>query len=67
MNVDSMSGTNCARRLENALMALDGVWAVADFHSGKVEVRMKKRIADEQLQKRAVDTGYTVLGIKEGK
>lgn len=67
MNVDGMSCTNCARRLENALMALDGVWAEADFHSGKVDVRMKKRIADEQLQKRVADTGYTVLGIKEGK
>lgn len=62
--VDGMVCGNCAARVENALNALDGVWASADVEHGSVTVRMKQQL-EEKLLRDTVNHigGYTVMRV----
>ncbi len=60
--VDGMVCANCARRVENALNAVEGVWAEADVNTKRVTVHMKQQQNPELL--RSITNGigpYTVL------
>ncbi len=48
--VDGMVCGNCARRIENTLNSMDGVWAKADVSTGRVTVRMKKSLSEQRLR-----------------
>ena len=65
LKIDGMSCGNCANRVENALNALDGVWASVDLGSQEALVRMKQP-TDPALLKNAVrKQGYTVIRITD--
>ena len=65
LKIDGMSCGNCANRVENALNALDGVWASVDLGSQEALVRMKQPM-DPGLLKNAVrKQGYTVIRITD--
>lgn len=60
--VDGMVCGNCARRVENALNSIDGVWAGADVSGKKVTIRMKTQIPAQTLRDTVNQIGgYTVL------
>ncbi len=60
--VDGMVCGNCARRVENALNSIDGVWAEADVSGKKVMIRMKTQIPAQILRDTVNQIGgYTVL------
>ena len=67
LTVDGMVCGNCAARVENALNALEGVWASADVGHGTVMVRMKQSL-EEQLLRSTVNQigGYTVMKVEVG-
>lgn len=64
--VDGMVCGNCARRVENALNSMEGVWASADVSGKSVTIRMKTLIPEQTLRD-AVNQigGYTVLNVTD--
>ncbi|MDO5133218.1 MAG: heavy metal-associated domain-containing protein [Eubacteriales bacterium] len=60
-----MTCENCARRVENALNALPGVWASADISKKQAVVRMKEKLSEKELRGAVASAGYTVLEIRE--
>ncbi len=65
LKIDGMSCGNCANRVENALNALDGVWASVDLGSQEALVRMKQPTAPELLKNAVRKQGYTVIRITD--
>ncbi len=63
LGISGMSCDKCRVHAENALNALDGVWAEVDLGKGCAYVRMKKRIPDIELRRVIADAGYTVTEI----
>lgn len=65
MQVDGMHCANCARRVENALNSLEGVFAAVDLGRNEVSIRMKERIPDEKLKAAVRKAGYSARDIEE--
>lgn len=63
MLIGGMTCENCARRVENALNELPGVWASVDIADKRAALRLKERLDDTQLRSAVVRVGYTVLEI----
>ena len=62
LTVDGMMCAACETRVENALNALDGVWAKASSSDGKVEVLMKTPVDEDTLRKTVNELGvYTLM------
>ncbi len=60
--VDGMMCSACETRVENALNALDGVWAKASSSDGKVELLMKTPVDEDTLRKTVNELGvYTLM------
>ena len=66
MLIGGMTCENCARRVENALNELPGVWASVDISNKQATLRLKNRIDSAQIQSAVASVGYTVLNILEG-
>lgn len=65
LKIDGMSCGNCANRVENALNALDGVWASVDLGSQEALVRLKQPTDPELLKNAVRKQGYTVIRITD--
>lgn len=65
LSVDGMHCANCARRVENALNALSGVWAKADLSKKEVLLRSKTPQESGILEKAVSLAGYTVLFVQD--
>jgi len=64
LRIGGMTCENCARKVENALNSLEGVWARVRVDQGTALVRCKQP-PDEQALRRAVgQAGYVVTGIQ---
>ena len=63
LKVDGMSCGNCAVRVENALNAMDGVWARVNLESGEAVVYMKQDYEDKALKDAVKACGYPVFRI----
>lgn len=63
LRIEGMTCENCARRAENALNSLDGIWANVDIGSHKAKVRSKNPIDNRLLIKSITDAGYAVTDI----
>ena len=64
LTVGGMTCENCARKVENALNSLEGVWARVRVDQGTALVRCKQP-PDEQALRRAVgQAGYVVTGMQ---
>lgn len=60
--VDGMMCAACETRVENALNAIDGVWAKASSSDGKVEVLMKSPVDEDTLRRTVNELGvYTLM------
>lgn len=61
LNIGGMTCENCARRVENALNALDGVWASVDLSGHTARVRAKTEPDRQALSEAVRRAGYVVL------
>lgn len=59
--IGGMSCDGCAHNVENALNALDGVWATVTFADHSARVRSKHPIDREALEAAVKDVGYYVM------
>ena len=60
--VKGMGCAKCKARVENALNAIDGVWAKANSGAGRVDVLMKAPVDEDTLRKAINDLGvYTLM------
>ena len=64
LKVDGMSCGSCAARVENALNALDGVWAQVDLGEEQADVRMKREYGEQELKAAVKTAGYTVYRVE---
>lgn len=61
--IGGMSCDGCAQNVENALNALNGVWATVTFADHTARVRSKHPIDREALEAAVKDAGYYVMKI----
>lgn len=59
--IGGMSCDGCAQNVENALNALDGVWATVTFADHTARVRSKHPVDREALEAAVKDAGYYVM------
>ena len=59
--IGGMSCDGCAQNVENALNALNGVWATVTFADHTARVRSKHPIDREALEAAVKDAGYYVM------
>ena len=61
LTVDGMHCSNCARRVENALNAKEGVWACVKLENNTVLVRSKNPMKWEDFSIVISKAGYTLI------
>lgn len=61
LTVDGMHCANCARRVENALNAGNGRWAIADVSKKEVILHTKQEESESELGEIVAKAGYTLL------
>ena len=61
LQIGGMTCENCARRVENALNSLDGVWATVRIDSHTAHLRLKAEPDMEQLREAVRQAGYVVM------
>lgn len=58
LQIEGMTCENCAKQVENALNAIDGVWAEVDLKQNRAKVRQKEQIPVEKLCAAVEKAGY---------
>ncbi|MBQ9251372.1 MAG: heavy-metal-associated domain-containing protein [Clostridia bacterium] len=66
LQIGGMTCENCARRVENALNSLEGIWADVRILNHQATVRAKKKPDETTLRQAVQNAGYVVLGQVEG-
>lgn len=61
LDIGGMTCENCARRVENALNSLDGVWAKADISTHRVTVLCKAQPDLKKMAGSVREAGYVVM------
>ena len=61
MEIGGMTCENCARRVDNALNALDGVWAKVDIGKHSAKLRCKSQPELKVLEDAVRGAGYAAL------
>ena len=61
--VDGMTCEDCARKVENALNILPGVWADVDISSHKAIIRTKSPVDERLLKEAVINAGYAIVNI----
>ena len=64
IKISDMSCKNCKLHVENALNALDGVWAEVDLKNGTASVKLKNKTPEIELRRVIFNAGYTVTDVK---
>lgn len=59
--IGGMSCDGCAQNVENALNALDGVWATVTYVDHTARVRSKRPVDRDTLETAVRDAGYYVM------
>lgn len=59
--ISGMTCSNCAKRIENELNELDGVWADVNFESASAEVRAKSEINTDTICGIVARLGYSAV------
>ena len=59
LKISGMTCQNCAKRIENALNSLDGIWAKVDLNSNSAHILMKQETDIKQLCSVIAKTGYS--------
>ena len=61
LSLDGMVCQNCAIRVENALNAIEGVWATVDLTRQEALVRMKQPVGYDELKSAVKGCGYVLV------
>ena len=64
LEIGGMTCENCARRVENALNALEGTLAKVDIASHRARVYTKRPPEEAALRAAVRDAGYAVTGMR---
>jgi len=67
MDITGMKCKECAVRVENALNAVDGVYARVHLHENTAVLLLKRNLSDEDLSLPVEHEGYHVEGISRKK
>ncbi len=59
--IGGMSCNGCAENVQNALNALDGIWATVTYDNHTAKIRAKTPIDRNQLEEVVKDAGYYVM------
>jgi len=59
--IGGMSCDGCAENVQNALNALDGIWATVTYKDHTAKIRSKTSIDRDALEKVVKDAGYYVM------
>jgi Cu+-exporting ATPase len=60
LDIEGMTCTACARRVEKILNSVDGVSAYVDFATEKAHLTLSQEVAEEALRQAVDDAGYKV-------
>lgn len=61
INVEGMACGGCEKRVQNALMEINGVKeAVADHKAGTVKVTFEDQVFEKDIKEQIEDIGFTV-------
>lgn len=64
LKIDGMTCSNCARRVENALNSMEGVWVQEiSFGEGIVRMLCKEEPELQEVRRKVAEAGYTVLRV----
>ena len=63
--IDGMTCQNCAIHVQNALHALDDVFARVDLWKNEAVMHMKQDLPDGLLREIVLQAGYTVMSIRK--
>ena len=66
VQIGGMTCENCARRVENALNALDGVWAKVSLGENTALLRCKASPDETAIRSAVSKAGYVVMNYKLG-
>ncbi|MBQ9197971.1 MAG: heavy-metal-associated domain-containing protein [Clostridia bacterium] len=61
LTIGGMTCENCAVKVENALNALDGVWAKVDIGSHTARIRSKIPPEEQKIRQAVVRAGYVPM------
>lgn len=61
LKIGGMTCESCARRVENALNSLDGVWATVRIDTHTAQLRLKAAPDLDQLREAVRQAGYVVM------
>ncbi len=64
LSVSGMMCENCARKVENALNGLEGIWAKADLGKHTATVRCQSEPDTNTLREAVREAGYVVTDIR---
>lgn len=65
LQVGGMTCANCARKVENALNGLDGVWAKVAIDSHSARVLCKTQPDEASIREAVRQAGYTITEYRE--
>lgn len=60
LDIEGMTCTACARRVEKSLNSVDGVSAYVDFATEKAHLTLSQQVSEEALRKAVDEAGYKV-------
>lgn len=64
VRIEGMTCKNCARRIENALNSIDGVWAKVNLRKKAADVLLKKYTTAEVITDAVEGAGYKAADIE---
>lgn len=65
LDIGGMTCENCARKVENALNGLEGIWATVRISDHRAVVRAKMAPDEDLLRRTVQQAGYVVLRLEK--
>ena len=62
IQIDGMSCSHCAMRVEKALNAIDGIFASVNLEEKTATLTLEKEVSDALIKETVEDAGFTVVG-----
>lgn len=62
IQINGMSCSHCAARVEKALNAIDGILATVNLEEKNATLTLEKEVSDALIKEAVEDAGFTVAG-----
>lgn len=63
LEIDGMTCSRCAQRVENAFNSIGGTWAKVNLEKKYVLIRMKTRLDEDTIRQTARNAGYIPMRV----